>query len=102
MIIEIFFFSITLDLYLASSLRISIRPVFHLLYGYRKFYFIEVSIFVMELVHSYSVKKSSLIRQKGKSQNGCFKKTKYAEFSKKNEHFLPPDTHTYVRNSRVF
>ena len=29
----------------------------------------------------------------GESQNGCFKKTKHAKFSK-NEDFLPPDTHT--------
>ena len=34
-------------------------------------------------------------RQKGESQSRCFKKTKHAKFSK-NEHFLPPDTHTYV------
>ena len=34
---------------------------------------------------------SSVIRQKGESQNGCFKKTKHAKFSEKNEHFLPPN-----------
>ena len=33
----------------------------------------------------------SVIRQKGEFQNGCFKKTKHAKFSK-NEHFLSPDT----------
>ena len=38
---------------------------------------------------------SSVMRQKGKSQNGGYKKTKYAKFSK-NEHFLPNDTHTRV------
>ena len=49
--------------------------------------------------------KSSVIRQKGESQNGCFKKTKHAKFPK-NEHFLPPDPHKYtntyqgVRNVR--
>ena len=37
--------------------------------------------------------KSSGIRQKGESQNGCFKKVKHAKFPK-NKHFLPPDTHT--------
>ena len=42
---------------------------------------------------------SLVIRQKGKSQNGCFKKTKHSSFPKK-EHFLPLDTH--VRNSFVF
>ena len=37
---------------------------------------------------------SSVIRQKGESQNGCFKKTKHenkTNFPKK-KHFLPPDT----------
>ena len=38
--------------------------------------------------------KSSAIMQKGKSRNGCFKKTKHAQFSTKMEHFSPPDTHT--------
>ena len=33
--------------------------------------------------------KSSVIRQKGESQNGCFKKIKHAKFSKK-QTFLPP------------
>ena len=37
----------------------------------------------------------SVIRQKGESQNGCFKKTKLVKFSEK-EHLLTPDTHTYV------
>ena len=36
----------------------------------------------------------SAIRQTGKSQNGCYKKTKRTKFSRK-EH-LPSDTHTYV------
>ena len=35
----------------------------------------------------------SVIRQKDESQNGCFKKTKYAKFPK-NKIFLSPDTHT--------
>ena len=38
---------------------------------------------------------SSVIRQKGESPNGHFKKTKYVQFSK-NEHFLPPNKHTNV------
>ena len=33
--------------------------------------------------------KSSVIRQKGESQNGCFKKTKHVEFSEK-QAFLTP------------
>ena len=36
--------------------------------------------------------KSLVIRQKGKSQNGCYKKTKHAKFYVKRA-FLPPDTH---------
>ena len=37
--------------------------------------------------------RMSVIRQKGESQNGCFKKTKYAYFSER-QHFLTPDKHT--------
>ena len=37
----------------------------------------------------------SEIRQKGESQNGCFKKAKRAKISEK-QTFLTPDTHTYV------
>ena len=38
---------------------------------------------------------TSVIRQKGESQNECFKKTKHAKFSE-NEHFLSPESHTYM------
>ena len=38
---------------------------------------------------------SSVITQKGKSQNGGFKKESTPNFPK-SEHLLPPDTHTYV------
>ena len=41
---------------------------------------------------------SSVIRQKGESQNGGNKKTKHANFPK-NERFLRPDSHTYVCES---
>ena len=43
--------------------------------------------------------KSSVITQKGKSQNGCFKKKSTPNFPK-NKHFLPPDKHTYMCVSR--
>ena len=40
---------------------------------------------------------SSLIRQKGKSQNGCYKKTKHAKFfekkKQKKKQFLNADTY---------
>ena len=39
---------------------------------------------------------TSIIRQKGESQNGCFKKNKGREIFRKKKHFLPPDTHTHV------
>ena len=34
-------------------------------------------------------KSSSVIRQKGESQNGCYKKTKYAKFSEKRTFLIP-------------
>ena len=39
--------------------------------------------------------KSSVIMQKGESQNECFKKAKHAKISEKKT-FLTSDTHTYV------
>ena len=41
-------------------------------------------------------RNSPVIRQKGESQKGCFKKTKHAKFSEKKNIFLPPDAHTHV------
>ena len=41
--------------------------------------------------------KSSVIRQKGETQTGDSRKESTPNFPK-NEHFLPPVTHTYVRN----
>ena len=42
-----------------------------------------------------NVPNSLVISQKGKSQNGCFKKTKHAKFPEKRT-FFTPDTHTYM------
>ena len=39
---------------------------------------------------------ASVIKQKGESQNGCFKKIKHVKFSEKKELFLTPDRLTYV------
>ena len=36
------------------------------------------------------------IRQKGKSQNECFKKAKHAKISEKQTFLTPPDTHTHM------
>ena len=41
--------------------------------------------------HFFLVSNSLVIRQKGESQNGCFKKTKHAKFSEK-QTFFTPDT----------
>ena len=45
--------------------------------------------------------KSSAITQKGESQDGCYKKTKYAKFFEKRS-FLPPGphTHTYISGGK--
>ena len=39
--------------------------------------------------HPFEFGKTSVIRQKGKSQNGCFKKTKHVKFSEKETFFTP-------------
>ena len=41
---------------------------------------------------------TSVIRQKGKSQNGCFKKTKHGKFSEKRAFFTPWYAHLRVKN----
>ena len=43
------------------------------------------------------LKKSSVIRQKGESQNGSFKKTKHAKFSEKRTFLTPWYGHVRVR-----
>ena len=40
---------------------------------------------------------TSSVRQKGKSQNGCFKKTKHPKFSKKRTFFTPWYAHVSAR-----
>ena len=47
------------------------------------------------------MKNSSVIRQKGESQNGGNKKTKHPNFPE-NELFLPPDTHTYPLHESLY
>ena len=42
------------------------------------------------------IRKAIAKAQKGRSLNGCSKKTKHIKFSEK-KHFLPPDTHVRVR-----
>ena len=43
----------------------------------------------LKIFRFYNLSISLVMRQKGESQNGCFKKTELVNF-------LPPDTHTYV------
>ena len=62
------------------------------------FTFFQINLWVIFIIFIFHFKywiKSSVIRRKGKYQNGCFKKQCTTNFPK-NEHFLPPDTHTYM------
>ena len=52
----------------------------HFAYGHQKY--------IIEIKESLLI-EPSVIRQKGESQNGCFKKTKHAKFSAKNFALLP-------------
>ena len=63
-----------------------------LIYSIRTLFIIEMRIFDLNPFY-VSVLISSVIRQKGKSRNGCFKKTKHVKFSEKRT-FLTP---WYVR-----
>ena len=47
-------------------------------------------------VMQYDFRTSSVIRQKGKFQNGCFKKTKHAKFSEKRTFLTPWYAHVRV------
>ena len=60
------------------------------------FTFFYINLWVIFIIFIFHFKywiKSSVIRRKGKYQNGCFKKQSTTNFPK-NENFLPPDTHT--------
>ena len=50
---------------------------------------------------TWSIIISSLIRQKGESQNGVSRTQRTPNFPK-NEHFYPPDTHMYVMSYVIF
>ena len=52
---------------------------------------------VAKVVKSLGRPITSVIRQQGESQNGCFKKTKHAKFSKKRTFFTPWYAHVSVR-----
>ena len=45
---------------------------------------------------AWIIHKSSVIRQKGESQNGCYKKTKHAKFSEKQTFLTPWYAHVSV------
>ena len=52
----------------------------------------------LQILDVLTHRSSSVIRRKGESQSGVPRKQNMPNFPK-NEHFLPPDTHTYVRVS---
>ena len=49
----------------------------------------------LQILDVLTHRSSSVIRRKGESQSGVPRKQNMPNFPK-NEHFLPPDTHTYV------
>ena len=49
----------------------------------------------------YCVNKSSAIRQKGESRNGCYKKTKHAKFSEKRTFLTPGYARDFVGNKAL-
>ena len=59
-------------------------------------YFITIFIILINAVRKIN---TSVIRQKGEAQNGCFKKRKQAKFSEK-EHFWPLCCYQGVKNVR--
>ena len=61
--------------------------------SYRVYHKADYSSYYGKHFNLTTLQISSVIREKGESQNGCFRKTNMLNFPKK-EHFLPPDTHT--------
>ena len=51
----------------------------------------------MQLLSSLQGNSSSVIRQNGESQNGCFEKTKHAKFSENSTCLTPLYAHARVR-----
>ena len=62
-------------------------------YGKANFYIFEIIIsqaqIFDQMVQKFFKKNSSVIRQKGESQNRCYKKTKHAKFSEKQKFHTP-------------
>ena len=53
--------------------------------------------------HLYQISNNlSVMRQKGKFQNGCFKKTKHAKFSKKTNISYPLIRTRFKKNGKMF
>ena len=73
--------------YLSNLARILVINLFFasVIYAIRSLAWLYVS-----LPHDCKMRdNSSVIRQKGESQNACFKKTKYAKFSEKRTFLIP-------------
>ena len=64
------------------------------------FTFFQINLWVIFIIFIFHFKywiKSSVIRRKGKYQNGCFKKTKHNKFSEKWTFLTPWYAHVHVR-----
>ena len=56
-------------------------------------------IFQERMLSHWTLNQSlPVIRQKGESQKGCYKKTKHVKISEKSDYFLPADTHMCKHN----
>ena len=61
------------------------KSILHIIYS-----FFNLFVFLPRTPLSFFLKNlSSVMKQKGESQNGCFKKTKHAEFSEQTNIFYP-------------
>ena len=80
------------DFYVKDTAKVSLRP-----------FLVTISCCNRKTVMKEWQYISSVTRQKDKSQNGCFKKTKHAKFSEKRTVLIPwyADVHAYheVRNA---
>ena len=71
-----------------------------LIYIIRTLFIIEMRIFVLNPFY-VSVLISSVIRQKGKSRNRCFKKTKHVKFSEKRTVLTPWYVRVRIRGYEI-
>ena len=109
------FFSISIS-YLKIHLHID-RPIFLREWTCRRFFLISSHLILSQIrkiwggestiwsaIHDGAFCENSLsvIRQKGKSQNGCFRKTKHAKFSEIRTFVTPWYAHVCISGSEMF